>query len=81
MRTTLFVSPIDASYYIGGAGEVKGVQIRSVNYETAVARVSLINADDSVRTEVNGITIPDPETATDEDIAAATRAVIEATLP
>lgn len=81
MRTALFVSPINASNYIRGAGEVKGVQIRSINYETGVARVSLVNADDTVRTEVNGVDVPSPETAEDADIAAAVRATIAATLP
>lgn len=79
MKTILFDTPVDASNYIAGAGEVKGIKLRGVDYEGGNARFSLINADDSVRSEVNGIAITDPENATDESIAADVRDVIAAT--
>lgn len=79
MRIVEFSSPINASNYVGGAGVVKGVQILSVNYETAKARVHLVNENDTVRQETNGIDIANPETDDDEEIAETVRATIAAT--
>lgn len=79
MKLVNFSSPVNASNYIADAGDVKGIGLRSMNYDSGTARVSLINADDSIRPEVNGIDIPNPETATDEEIAEAVRLAIVAT--
>lgn len=80
MKIVSFSSPLSASNYIAGAGTVTGIQLRSVDFDAAIARFSLVNADDSVRPEVNGVAISEPPNATDESIAADVRSAIAATL-
>lgn len=84
MKIQTFSSPIDAGNYVAGVGIVKGISLRSVDYETNVYRFSLVREDDSFAPEVNGVNPADvaPGALVDEDSAAAhVRLAIAATLP
>ncbi len=81
MKIITLASPVDASNYVAGAGTVSSVALRSINYETSRVRFSLVGEDEVVRSEVNGVEVESLDLATDEDIAAAIRATIEATIP
>ena len=73
-----FSSPVDASNYIAGFGIAKGAKLLSIDYTTNLYRFSLIAMDDSVASQINGVT----GNPADQDTAAADiRAAVAATNP
>lgn len=73
-----FTSPVDASNYIAGFGLATGAMLWAIDYKSNVLTFSLIAADGTVASQVNGI-VANPA---DQDTAAADiRAAVAATNP
>lgn len=74
----IFSSPVDASKYIAGFGMAKGAKLLSIDYVSNLYRFSLIAMDDSVASQINGVT----GNPADQNTAAADiRAAVAATNP
>ncbi len=78
MKNLIFETPVDASNYVAGAGTIKGIALRRINYETGVYAFSLIALDDSIGATVHGVNVDKPS---EENAAVDVRAAIAATIP
>lgn len=70
-----FLTPVNAGNYIAGFGTAKGASLRSIDYTTGEVRFSLVAADDTVSSVVNGIVVPE---VTEGTVAASIRNAVAA---